>query len=77
MFLSTALKQTGALVKREVPIPDFQQLNTALPNYDSSDIDPHERSNSLDAIMDVVAHLPSGVEFLIDASIRNPLALLP
>ena len=59
MFLSTAFKETGALVKREVPIPEFQQLTTSLPAYESTDVDPHEQTHSLDAIMDVVAHLPS------------------
>ena len=42
LFRSTALRQTGALVKREVPIPEFQQLNTSLPNYDANDLDPEE-----------------------------------
>ena len=75
MFLSTALKHTGAIVKREVPIPEFQQLRSSLPVHDFNDTDPLERRNSLDAIMDVVAHFPSGEEFLIDTSFRNPLAL--
>ena len=82
IILSRALKQTGAVVKREVPIPEFQQLPipefqqlaTVLPPYEHNDLDPEEHKNSLDAIMDVVAYLPTGEEYLVDASIRNLLA---
>ena len=33
-----------------------------------------ELKNAADSIMDVVAYLPTGEEYLIDTSIRNPLA---
>ena len=74
MFLPTALKHTGAQFKREVPIPEFQQLNTSLPTYDANDLDPEEHRNSIDAIPDVVAYLPTCEEFLVDVSVRNLLA---
>jgi hypothetical protein len=74
MQLSRIFKQTGALVRREVPIPEFTHFSPPPPAYDPDDVDPEEQAHLADAIMDVVAHLPTGEEYLIDASIRNPLA---
>jgi hypothetical protein len=76
MQLSRIFKTTGAQVKREVPVPEFANLITSSspPTYDPEDIDPQEQAHLADSIMDVVAYLPSGEEFLFDASVRNPLA---
>ena len=65
---------TTLISQKSSPL-SHQSSILALPNYDSTDLDPEEHKNSFDAIMDVVAHLPSGEEFLIAASIWNPLAL--
>ena len=65
MLLSRVLQHTGALVKYEVPIPEFNRQSLALLAYDHDDL------HSADANMDVVAyHLPTGEEYLVDASIR-------
>ena len=42
--------------------------------YDDDDLDPLEAQNFKDAVMEIMAVAPTGEEFLIDASIRNPLA---
>ena len=74
MYLSKACRHMGALTKREVPIPELLQTTAPLPTYDDIDFNPLEQEHSVAAVMDVVAYLPTGEEFLLDASIRNPLA---
>jgi hypothetical protein len=76
MQLNRIFKTTGAQVKREVPIPEFaNRITSAAPTvYDPDDADPRDQAHLAAAIMDVVAYLPTGEEFLFDASVRNPLA---
>ena len=83
-FLHTAIctqltkitTEAGLRVHREVPIPELTTSTPKPPSqlYDDDDLDPLEAHNSKDAIMDIMAVAPTGEEFLIDASIRNPLA---
>ena len=84
-FLHTAVctqitkitKEAGLRVHREVPIPEFATCSTKhtpAQAYEDDDFDPLELQNSKDAVMDILAIAPTGEEFLIDASIRNPLA---
>ena len=83
-FLHTAIctqitkitKEAGLRVHREVPIPEFTSSSSKSPTqvFGDDDLDPLEAQNFKDAVMDVMAVAPTGEEFLIDASIRNPLA---
>ena len=72
--LTKILKEAGLRAHREVPIPEFANVPKTAPVYDDDDVDPLELQNSKDAFMDLLANAPTGEEFLIDASIRNPLA---
>ena len=54
-----------------------EALNTLLSRHSTAYAEASHAAttNAADAIMDVVARFPSSEEFLIDASIRTPLAL--
>ena len=75
--LSTAMvnvaKDCGASVKTEVPISEFVATSPSSDSPDADHFDPIEEQHAADAILDVVAYLPSGAEFIIDVSARNPL----
>ena len=73
-FMKIFKQKTGSQIRREVPIPEFARLQRTSPSYDEDDTCRTKSRNAADAIMDVVSFSPTGEEYLLDASVRNPLA---